>query len=45
LLGDTFQSTDTIVSMLTNRKEICTFSKLKVAVQEMTKRYIFFMFM
>jgi len=39
VLGDTFQSSDTVVSMLTNRAEICTFSKLKAAVQEMTKRF------
>jgi len=39
VLGELFQSTDTIVSWLTNRAEICTFQKLKSAVQDMTKRY------
>ncbi|XP_062587109.1 DNA replication factor Cdt1-like [Saccostrea cucullata] len=38
LLEDMFRSMDTVVSMLHNRSEICTFSKLKTAVQEMTKR-------
>lgn len=39
LLEDMFRGMDTVVSMLHNRSEICTFSKLKSAVQEMTKRY------
>jgi len=39
VLGELFQSADTIVSWLTNRTEICTFDKLKAAVQDMTKRY------
>lgn len=39
LLGELFQSADTIVSWLTNRTEICTFEKLKSAVQDMTKRF------
>jgi len=39
VLGELFQSADTIVSWLTNRAEICTFDKLKSAVQDMTKRY------
>ena len=39
VLGELFQSADTIVSWLTNRAEICTFEKLKSAVQDMTKRY------
>ncbi|XP_069112716.1 DNA replication factor Cdt1-like [Argopecten irradians] len=38
LLGDVFRSMDTVVSMLHNRTEACTFSKLKAAVQSMTKR-------
>uniref|UniRef100_A0A8W8KI41 CDT1 Geminin-binding domain-containing protein n=1 Tax=Magallana gigas TaxID=29159 RepID=A0A8W8KI41_MAGGI len=38
LVEDMFKSMDTAVSMLHNRSEICTFSKLKSAVQEMTKR-------
>ena len=39
VLGELFQSADTIVSWLTNRAEICTFDKLKSAVQDMTKRF------
>jgi len=39
VLGELFQSADTVVSWLTNRTEICTFEKLKSAVQDMTKRY------
>ena len=39
VLGELFQSADIIVSWLTNRTEICTFEKLKSAVQDMTKRY------
>ena len=39
VLGELFHSADTIVSWLTNRAEICTFEKLKSAVQDMTKRY------
>ena len=39
ILGELFQSADTILSWLTNRAEICTFDKLKSAVQDMTKRY------
>jgi len=39
VLGELFQSADTIVGWLTNRAEICTFEKLKSAVQDMTKRY------
>ncbi|KAK3086546.1 hypothetical protein FSP39_020036 [Pinctada imbricata] len=38
LLADMFRGMDTVVSMLHNRSEVCTFSKLKAAVQEMTKR-------
>ncbi|KAK3603934.1 hypothetical protein CHS0354_042946 [Potamilus streckersoni] len=38
VLAEMFQSMDTVVSMLHNRTEICTFSKLKAAVQEMTRR-------
>ncbi|KAJ8302480.1 hypothetical protein KUTeg_018876 [Tegillarca granosa] len=38
LLAEMFRGMDTVVSMLHNRFEICTFSKLKAAVQEMTKR-------
>jgi len=39
VLGELFQSADTVVSWLTNRAEICTFEKLKSAVQDMSKRY------
>jgi len=39
VLGELFQSADTIISWLTNRAEICTYEKLKSAVQDMTKRY------
>jgi len=39
VLGELFHSADTVVSWLTNRMEICTFEKLKSAVQDMTKRY------
>lgn len=38
LLLDMFHNTDTVVSMLHKRNEICTFSKLKVAVETMAKR-------
>ncbi|XP_046544177.1 DNA replication factor Cdt1-like [Haliotis rubra] len=38
LLMEMFRGMDTVVSMMHNRCEICTFSKLKVAVQTMTKR-------
>ncbi|KAL3860561.1 hypothetical protein ACJMK2_010674 [Sinanodonta woodiana] len=38
ILSEMFRSMDTVVSMLHNRTEICTFSKLKAAVQEMTRR-------
>ena len=33
-----FQGTDTVVSMLYNRQEIITFSKLQAAVQSMTRK-------
>ncbi|KAL4235191.1 replication licensing factor Cdt1 [Mactra antiquata] len=38
LLADQFRGMDQVVSMLHNRNETCTFSKLKHAVQELTKR-------
>ncbi|CAG5124800.1 unnamed protein product [Candidula unifasciata] len=38
LLESTFQAMDTVVSMMHNRSEMCTFSKLKAAVQNMTKK-------
>lgn len=37
-LSEIFRCADTVVSMLHNRKEICSFLKLKNSVQEMTKR-------
>jgi hypothetical protein len=40
LLAEQFRSADTIVAMLMKRKEICTFTKLKQAVQRMTRRYV-----
>jgi hypothetical protein len=38
LLQDQFNSTDTVVSILHKRAEICTFSKIKPAVQQMTSK-------
>ncbi|XP_076109679.1 DNA replication factor Cdt1-like [Mytilus galloprovincialis] len=38
LLAEMFRNCDTVVSMLHNRAEVCTFSKLKAAVQDMGKR-------
>jgi hypothetical protein len=40
LLAEMFRNCDTVVSMLHNRAEICTFSKLKAAVQDMSKRLV-----
>lgn len=37
-LLEMFRSCDTIVSMLHNRKELCSFDKLKPAVQEVVRR-------
>ncbi|XP_071511171.1 DNA replication factor Cdt1-like [Diadema antillarum] len=37
-LEDTFRCSDTVVSMLHNRMETCTYSKLKHGVQEMTRK-------
>lgn len=42
LLEEKFRCTDTVVSMLQKRKEICTFEKLKTAVQEMSRRWALF---
>ena len=42
LLEEKFRCTDTVVSMLQKRKEICTFEKLKKAVQEMSRRWVLF---
>ena len=38
LLEEMFRNADTVVSMLHNRSETCTFPKLKQAVQEMCRR-------
>ncbi|XP_005104215.2 DNA replication factor Cdt1 [Aplysia californica] len=38
LLDNAFQAMDTVVSMMHNRSEMCTFSKLRAAVQNMTKK-------
>lgn len=35
-----FQSTDTVVSMLFNRQETITFTKLQTAVQSMTRKWV-----
>ena len=40
LLEEKFRCADTVVSMLQKRKEICTFEKMKTAVQEMSRRYV-----
>ena len=37
-LLEVFQGTDTVVSMLYNRQEVITFSKLQTAVQSMTRK-------
>ncbi|GFO25276.1 DNA replication factor cdt1-like [Plakobranchus ocellatus] len=37
-LAGTFQAMESVVSMLHNRSEMCTFSKLKAAVQNFTKK-------
>ncbi|KAH3774263.1 DNA replication factor Cdt1-like [Dreissena polymorpha] len=38
LLSEHFRGMDQVVSILHNRNEVCTFSKLKTAVQELNKR-------
>ncbi|KAK4472030.1 hypothetical protein MN116_005405 [Schistosoma mekongi] len=38
VLLELFRSCDTVVSMLHNRKELCTFDKLQPAVQEIVRR-------
>lgn len=38
ILSDMFKGTDTTIKFLNNRQEICTFLKLKTAVQNMTKK-------
>ncbi|VDP32098.1 unnamed protein product [Schistosoma margrebowiei] len=39
VLLELFRSCDTVVSMLHNRKELCSFDKIQPAVQEITRRY------
>ena len=38
LIKEMFQSTDVVVSMMQGRGEICTYAKLKQAVERMTRR-------
>lgn len=38
LLSEMFRTADTVVSMLHNRHEVCTFNKLKQAVQQMLRK-------
>ncbi|KAL5022363.1 hypothetical protein ScPMuIL_001518 [Solemya velum] len=38
VLAEMFRGMDTVVSMMHNRQELCTYLKLKAAVQTMTKR-------
>lgn len=38
VLLELFRSCDTVVSMLHNRSEVCSFDKLKPAVQEVVRR-------
>ncbi|VDP81137.1 unnamed protein product [Schistosoma mattheei] len=38
VLLELFRSCDTVVSMLHNRKELCSFDKIQPAVQEITRR-------
>ena len=40
VLSEKFHCTDVVVGMFQKRNEICTFLKLKKAVQEMTRRYL-----
>ena len=40
LLSEMFRGMDTVCSMLHNRSEIITFTKLKGAVQEMVRKYV-----
>lgn len=39
LLAEMFRSIDQVTSMLVNRKETVTMSKLRPAVQEMSRKY------
>ena len=40
LLGEKFRCADTVVNMLQKRREVCTLSKLKKAVQDMMRRLV-----
>lgn len=40
LLEDMFRGADTVVSIMYNRLERCTFNKLKKAVQDMIRKYV-----
>jgi hypothetical protein len=40
-LEDIFYCADTVLSMLDKRNEVCTFSKLKSAVEQMRKKSVF----
>ena len=40
LLAEKFKCMDLIVNMLQQRGETCTFQKLKLAVEEMLRRYV-----
>lgn len=37
-LDETFDSSDTVVSLMFNRAEVVTFSKLKSGIQQMTRK-------
>lgn len=39
-IKEVFKAVDTVVSLLHNRQEVITYSKLKPAVQEMLRRYV-----
>lgn len=38
---DNMESTDRVLSLMFNRKQTCTFSRLKSGVQQVTRRYIY----
>ena len=40
VLAEKFRCTDTVVTMLQKRREICTLEKLKQSVQEMSRRCV-----
>lgn len=39
VLGEVFNSCDTILNLMGQRKETCTFDKLKESVQQMSRKY------